>query len=107
MKLTADEKPILQNEIQQVVKKQNEFKQIGSQKKIPGHTLFSFNTKTGEIKKAAVERSLYFDHVHGCRHTTKIKIEPDCYYEQALNEKNFIKRLIRKGIVKIVKIGSK
>ena len=30
---------------------------------------------------------------------TKIVIEPDCYYEQALNEKNFRKRLKRIGLI--------
>ena len=30
---------------------------------------------------------------------TKIAIEPDCYYEQALNEKNFRKRLKRIGLI--------
>lgn len=30
---------------------------------------------------------------------TKTVIEPDCYYEQALNEKNFRKRLKRIGLL--------
>ena len=30
---------------------------------------------------------------------TKIAIEPDCYYEQALNEKNFRKRSKRIGLI--------
>lgn len=29
----------------------------------------------------------------------KVVIEPDCYYEQALNEKNFRKRLKRIGLI--------
>lgn len=28
-----------------------------------------------------------------------IIIEPDCIYRQALNKKNFIKRLVREGIL--------
>ena len=28
-----------------------------------------------------------------------VKVEKDCYYEQALNMKNFIKRLRRRGII--------
>lgn len=31
--------------------------------------------------------------------TSKTVIEPDCYYEQALNEKNFRKRLKRIGLI--------
>lgn len=30
---------------------------------------------------------------------SRVKVEKDCYYEQALNMKNFIKRLRRRGIV--------
>lgn len=30
---------------------------------------------------------------------SRVKVEKDCYYEQALNIKNFIKRLRRRGIV--------
>ena len=33
------------------------------------------------------------------RHRFNVKIEEDCYYEQALNMKNFIKRLRRQGII--------
>lgn len=35
------------------------------------------------------------------RHRFNVKVENDCYYEQALNMKNFIKRLRRRGIVGI------
>lgn len=30
---------------------------------------------------------------------SRVKVEKDCYYERALNIKNFIKRLRRRGIV--------
>lgn len=31
---------------------------------------------------------------------TETVIEPDCYYEQALNEKNFKKKLKKSGLLK-------
>ena len=33
------------------------------------------------------------------KHRFNVKVEKDCYYEQALNMKNFIKRLRRQGII--------
>lgn len=85
-------------EVQQ--KKQQEYKRIRTVKRISGHTMFSYNTDTGEIKKAILEvcdtilfngKPLWPD---------KVQVERNCYYEQALNEKNFIKRLKRNGIWK-------
>ena len=75
-----------QSRIEAQIKKQQELKLIGSMKKVPGHTLFSFNYKTGEIKPADV-----------IRECARIVVEKDCYYEQALNVKNFVKRLKRKS----------
>lgn len=43
-----------QSRIEAQIKKQQELKLIGRMKKVPGHTLFSFNYKTGEIKPATV-----------------------------------------------------
>lgn len=45
-----------QSRIEAQIKKQQELKLIGRMKKVPGHTLFSFNYKTGEIKPADVIR---------------------------------------------------
>ena len=107
---------ICKAQIEAVEKKQNEYKLIGRLMKVPGHTLYKFNTTTREASKATVEvRSGYFyDTEKGpkmqIKHRFNVKIEKDCYYEQALNMKNFIKRLRRRGIigadenVKIVKL---
>lgn len=92
-------------QIEAVEKKQNEYKLIGRLTKVPGHTLYKFNTTTREASKATVEvRSGYFyDPEKGpkmqIKHRFNVKIEKDCYYEQALNMKNFIKRLRRRGII--------
>ena len=33
-------------------RQKHEFKLIGSTRKVPGHTMFSFNLRTGEVKVA-------------------------------------------------------
>lgn len=38
------------NQIEYIQKKQHEYKLMDKKRKIPGHTLFSFNLKTKEIK---------------------------------------------------------
>lgn len=96
---------ICKAQIEAVEKKQNEYKLIGRLTKVPGHTLYKFNATTREASKAIVEiRSGYcYDPEKGpkmqIRHRFNVKIEKDCYYEQALNMKNFIKRLRRQGII--------
>lgn len=81
-------------------KQKHEFKLLGSMRKVPGHTLFSYNYKTQEIKKAPVEHTKDVDFKTRKPVTRdRIVIEPDCIYRQALNKKNFIKRLFREGII--------
>lgn len=62
-------------------------KHIGRQTKTPGHTLFMYNKETGEISEAPVLNDA-------------VITKPNCIYRQALNKKNFIKRLKREGIIK-------
>lgn len=71
--------------IQQPVKV--DLKHIGRQKRIAGHRLYMYNLVTGEVKEAPVKYG-------------KCITEPDCVYRQALNKKNFIKKLKREGIIK-------
>ena len=88
------------DEIEVLDKQKHEFKLIGRQRKMPGHTMFSFNTKTGEIKVAPIEHSKAIDFTtREPVYKDRIVIEPDCLYRQALNRKNFVKRLIREGII--------
>lgn len=42
------------NQVEYIQKKQHEYKLTDKKKKIPGHTLFSFNLKTKEIKRASI-----------------------------------------------------
>ena len=61
--------------------------------------MFSYNKITGEIKEGILEKCDTVTFYGKPIYPNKIKIEPDCYYEQALNKKNFIKRLKRIGML--------
>ncbi len=99
--MNIDELPIKNElsgeQIEYLQKMQHEYKHIGKVRKNPGHTLFSFNRKTKEIKPAQFEYKCALG-LDGKVHTeTRVVVEPDCFYEQALNKANFIKRLKRYG----------
>lgn len=86
-------------QIEYLQKQQSEYKLVNRIKKNPGHILFSFNRKTGEIKRASIIHKVAIG-FNGLPVTkAETVIEPDCYYEQALNEKNFRKRLKRIGLI--------
>ena len=94
---------ICQTQVELLEQQRQEYKLIGSMRKVPGHTLFSFNVKTGEIKpvKLVREASIGLDGKPVFKE--KISVEKDCYYEQALDLKNFIRRLKRRGLIERVK----
>lgn len=88
-------------QIEYLQKQQTEYKLVNKIKKNQGHILFSFNRKTGEIKKASIIHKVSIG-LNGLPITkSETVIEPDCYYDQALNEKNFRKRLKRIGLLSI------
>ena len=87
-------------QIEKLQQKQHELVWVRREKIQPGHTLFSYNVNTGEIKVAPVQYSKDVDFVtRDAIHKPKIVIEPNCVYRQALNKRNFIKRLKREGII--------
>ena len=89
-----------QTEVRVQERKQHEFKLIGHQRRIPGHTLFCVNIKTGEINVAPVDRSKAVDFKTGMpTYRERIVVEPNCLYRQALNRKNFIKKLKRERVI--------
>ena len=97
---TPQKDQMSKEQIEVLDKQKHEFKWIGRQCKVPGHTMFSLNIKTGEIKVAPVERSKVCDfNTREPIYKERVVIEPDCLYRQALNRKNFIKRLVREGIL--------
>ena len=97
--LTKDN--LSKEQIEYLHKQQTEYKLVNKIKKNPGHTLFSFNRKTGEIKRASIIHKVSIA-LNGLPVTkSETVIEPDCYYDQALNEKNFRKKLKRIGLLSI------
>ena len=49
--------------------------------------MFELDAKTGKITNLG-------------QNVKKVDVKQGCFYRQALNEKNFIKKLIREGILK-------
>lgn len=60
-------------------------KHIQSIKQIKGLTLFEFNQRTGELKPATIETDAW--------NRKKVIAQKDCFYLQALNEKNARRKL--------------
>ena len=89
--------PEVRKEVEQ--QQQLEYKLIGKQRRRPGHTVFSLNVKTGEIKPAPMIWDVVIT-MSGKTEKRRINIEPDCIYRQALNKKNFVKILVREGILR-------
>lgn len=88
-------------QIEYLQKRQTEYKLVNKIKRNPGHILFSFNRKTGEIKRATIIHKVSIG-LNGLPVTkSETVIEPDCYYDQALNEKNFRKKLNKIGLLSI------
>ena len=51
--------------------------------------MFSLDTSTGEITNLGQD-------------VKRIDVKPGCFYRQALNKKNFVRKLIKEGIIKVV-----
>ena len=101
--MNLDELPVKDDlsgvQIEYLAKKQHEYKHVGKLRRVPGHTLFSFNILTKEIKPAKFENEISIGLDRRPIYKTRCVVEPNCFYEQALNEKNFIKRLKRYGFI--------
>ena len=65
-------------QIEYLQKQQSEYKLVSRIKKNPGHILFSFNRKTGEIKRASITHKVSIGLDMKTITTTKTVIEPDC-----------------------------
>ena len=95
---------ICQTQIEMLDRKQNEFKLIGQIVEVAGHTLFKFNTETRVAAKATMKTGYQTQYnpktgMLEAVKKSKVVVEKNCYYEQALNMKNFIKRLRRRWII--------
>lgn len=84
--------------IEREQQKRQEFTFLGSVRSVRGHTMFSFNVVTKEIKVATIKHCDTFDLAKmDVSYNPKIVIEENCVYRQALNRNNLIKRLKREG----------
>ena len=63
-------------------------KLVAKKRRVPGLRLFKLDTKTGMVTDLGLDRCL-------------VDIKPGCVYRQALNRKNFVKILLREGIISI------
>ena len=72
-----------------------EFRFVGSVRRVRGHTIFSFNWKTGEWKQAPLQREAKVGMDGKPVFKTIVAREPNCVYIQALNLENAKKRLRR------------
>lgn len=88
---------LLKDRTVQVAPAQKEYKYLGYMTKQRGHILFEYDRKTREVNKAIfkVEKTVRYD--GSANSTQKIIINQDCFYIQALNKKNAIKKLIKMG----------
>lgn len=76
--------------------KKHEYHYLGSAKKNPHLSLWSFNKETKEIKLAEYKKDDAYDFMNmGNLQPRKVSVEKDCIYIQALNKKNVIKVLKR------------
>lgn len=79
--------------------KRKELVLLRNEKKVPGHTMFSYNLETHEIKPAKIIYSTDYDYwTRQPIQRPRLITEANCIYRQALNVKNLIKRLKREGI---------
>ena len=80
-------------------KQEQHYHLIGSVRRVAGHTAFSFNRVTGELKRADLKKEVQVS-MNGTPHySTKICVEKDCIYFQALNMRSAEKKLRKAGIV--------
>lgn len=84
--------------IEAQARKKKEYHKVGSQRKVAGHTLFSYNTVTGEIKVAEMKVSDTIDFwTRQPLFPSRVIVEKDCIYRQSLNKKNLIRHLKEEG----------
>jgi hypothetical protein len=98
--LTIKKDAINQTKIEVKQQQKQEYKIIGSINHNRGHILYEYNKLTHELniaKYGKIDNTISFD-------STSLKnyqviINKDCYYLEALNRANAIKKLKRKGFI--------
>ena len=62
---------------------------LGRQRRVLWLSMFSLDTSTGEITNLGQD-------------VKRIDVKHGCFYRQALNRKNFVRKLIKEGVIKVV-----
>lgn len=81
-------------ELQELVaERRKEYRLIGSEKPIPGLTLFEYDLTTGELRRASVKKEvrLFIDGTTGSK--SRVDTRDLCLYIQALNEANALRKV--------------
>lgn len=101
MKLTEEiiEKPI---EIVAEQQQKKEIRFIGQQRKISGLTLWEFNESTGVIQPAKFKKQDFKINslsikLEALQISHKVEVNEGCFYLQALNKENALKKLNKLG----------
>lgn len=83
-------------DMQEIVDLQRkEYHLIGTQKSIPGLTLYEYDLTTGDIKRAVLKKEMFLT-VDGSVNTVKKAHTRDlCLYVQALNPNNAMKKVLK------------
>lgn len=88
-------------ELYQQEEEKREIKLIKTERKIRGHILWEFNERTRKLNRAKfrVQKILEITsfNINEIKFRDKIDIKENCYYFQALNYTNALKRLKKKG----------
>lgn len=86
-------------QVEHIEKDKHEIKHLGTMRHRPGHTLFSFNHTTKEIKRIIPARRAQLGCNGRVKHDNRVTVDQNCYYAEALNERNFIKHLKKHSII--------
>lgn len=85
----------IREEQRQEAEQKQEFRFVGNMRRVPGHTLFEFNTVTHELRQADIDHNVSVGLNGDVIHKTRASAKKDCIYFQALNRENAYKKLIK------------
>lgn len=88
-----DVSPAVENT--RAAEEKQEFRFVGNMRRVPGQTLFEFNTFTHELRQADIKHDVSVGLNGDVIHKTRATAKKDCIYFQALNRKNACKKLIK------------
>lgn len=88
IKLTPD--------VELIAEQQKEYKMIGRIPVRPGHTLFSVDPRTMEVKAVKITKQVAFNiKTQSAQKSQRVDYDPNLYYCSALNKKNAVKHYKR------------